>query len=126
MKNKSVAGTQGPAVDRYPLKENRPPKVFDSIEIATDLTPKKQEAKKKTPQKTNRTSVVKSKPINITSGIQNRALSIRQPYAEMILRGIKVIQYRPMLTNIRGRVYIYASQKPGAIEDPAVDLRVAL
>lgn len=42
-----------------------------------------------------------------------RALSIRQPYAEMILRGEKKVEYRSMLTNIRERVYIYASKTPG-------------
>ncbi|MDP1547616.1 MAG: ASCH domain-containing protein [Anaerolineales bacterium] len=50
------------------------------------------------------------------SEIQNRALSVRQPFAEMILRGIKKIEYRTMRTNIRGRVYIYASLTPGPIE----------
>ena len=42
-----------------------------------------------------------------------RALSIRQPYAEQILRGTKKVEYRNRLTNIRGRVYIYASMTPG-------------
>ncbi len=42
-----------------------------------------------------------------------RALSIRQPYVEMILRGIKKAEYRSRLTHIRERVYIYASLKPG-------------
>jgi hypothetical protein len=42
-----------------------------------------------------------------------RALSIRQPYAEMILRGKKKIEYRSRPTNIRERVYIYASLTPG-------------
>lgn len=46
-----------------------------------------------------------------------RALSIRQPYAEKILRGIKKIEYRSQRTKIRERVYIYASKTPGAIED---------
>ncbi|HEV8588491.1 MAG TPA: ASCH domain-containing protein [Pyrinomonadaceae bacterium] len=41
------------------------------------------------------------------------ALSIRQPYAEQILRGTKRIEYRSMSTNKRGRVYIYAGQSPG-------------
>jgi len=41
-----------------------------------------------------------------------RALSIRQPYAELILRGIKPIEFRSRLTNIIGeRFYIYASQQ---------------
>jgi hypothetical protein len=41
-----------------------------------------------------------------------RALSIRQPYAELILRGVKKVEYRSIRTNIRERVYIYASKKP--------------
>ncbi len=43
-----------------------------------------------------------------------RAISIRQPYAEQILRGLKVREYRSVRTHIRGRVYIYASLHPGA------------
>ena len=42
-----------------------------------------------------------------------RALSIRQPYAEQILRGTKRFEYRSRPTTIRERVYIYASLKPG-------------
>jgi ASCH domain-containing protein len=47
------------------------------------------------------------------------ALSIRQPYAELILRGIKTVEYRSRRTNVIGeRFFIYASrgrsQKPGA------------
>ena len=38
-----------------------------------------------------------------------RALSIRQPHAEAIMRGIKKIEYRSGPTKIRGRVMIYAS-----------------
>ena len=41
-----------------------------------------------------------------------RAISIRQPYVEQILRRIKVREYRSVPTNIRERVFIYASQKP--------------
>ena len=41
-----------------------------------------------------------------------RALSIRQPYAELILRGIKTIEYRSQPTRIIGeRFHIYASKK---------------
>ena len=44
-----------------------------------------------------------------------RALSIRQPYAELILRGIKRIEYRSRRTNIVGeRFYIYAAGKKWA------------
>jgi hypothetical protein len=40
-----------------------------------------------------------------------RALSIRQPFAELILRGIKRIEYRSRPTRIIGeRFYIYASK----------------
>jgi len=41
-----------------------------------------------------------------------RALSVRQPFAENILRGTKKIEYRSIRTLIRERVYIYASTKP--------------
>ena len=37
-----------------------------------------------------------------------RALSIRQPWAELILQGHKTIEVRSQRTNIRERVYIYA------------------
>src|SRR3954451_9124614 len=48
-----------------------------------------------------------------------RALSIRQPYAELILRGIKTVEYRSRATSIIGeRFLIYAShgrsRNPGA------------
>src|SRR5258708_6594217 len=39
-----------------------------------------------------------------------RALSIRQPNAEAILRGIKKTEYRTGATNFRGRFLIYASR----------------
>ena len=47
------------------------------------------------------------------------ALSIRQPFAELILRGIKTAEYRTRPTRVIGeRFWIYASkggsQKPGA------------
>ena len=42
-----------------------------------------------------------------------RALSIRQPYVEQILRCTKRFEYRSRPTTIRGRVYIDASCKPG-------------
>ena len=44
-----------------------------------------------------------------------RALSIRQPFAELILRGIKTIEYRSRPTRIIGeRFWIYASRQPAA------------
>lgn len=40
-----------------------------------------------------------------------RALSIRQPHAEAIMRGVKAVEYRsPPATTIRGRIYVYASE----------------
>ena len=38
-----------------------------------------------------------------------KALSIRQPHAEAIMRGVKPIDFRPRSTDIRGQIYIYAS-----------------
>ena len=49
----------------------------------------------------------------MTNSTIKRALSIRQPYAEQILRGTKKIEYRSQRTHIRERVYIYASKTPG-------------
>jgi hypothetical protein len=41
-----------------------------------------------------------------------RAISIRQPWVELILRGEKKEEYRSRPTTIRERVYLYASTKP--------------
>lgn len=61
-----------------------------------------------------------------------RALSIRQPFAELILRGVKTVEYRSRPTRIVGqRFWIYASRQPagrqmaagarrGAGEPPAI------
>jgi len=98
----------------YPLKEERPPRMSSLLD--EEPKPKKQTARQKAPQKSERPPVVRAKAPDVSSGIQNRALSIRQPYAEMILRGIKKIEYRSMPTKIRGRVYIYASLTAGSLE----------
>jgi hypothetical protein len=37
------------------------------------------------------------------------ALSMRQPWAELILRGVKRFEHRSRLTHVRGRILIYAS-----------------
>jgi hypothetical protein len=39
------------------------------------------------------------------------AITFRQPYVELILRGIKK-EYRGRPTDIRGPVYLYASKRP--------------
>lgn len=41
-----------------------------------------------------------------------RAISIRQPYVEQILRRMKTSEYRSIPTRIRERVWIYASLRP--------------
>jgi predicted transcriptional regulator len=42
-----------------------------------------------------------------------RALSVRQPYAELIMRGEKSVEYRSRPTKIRELLYVYAAKKPG-------------
>ncbi len=46
----------------------------------------------------------------------SRAISIRQPYVELILQGKKQVEYRGRPTTHRGRVYLYASATPA--DDP--------
>ncbi len=45
------------------------------------------------------------------------ALSVRQPYAELIMAGKKKFEYRSLPTKIRERVYVYASRKPAPEEE---------
>ena len=40
-----------------------------------------------------------------------KALSIKQPWADLIVSGVKDIENRTWKTNFRGRVYVHASQK---------------
>jgi hypothetical protein len=40
------------------------------------------------------------------------ALGIRQPWCELILRGIKTVEVRSTDTRQRGTIYIYASKQP--------------
>ncbi len=46
-----------------------------------------------------------------------RALSVRQPWAELIMLGDKEIEYRNYPTDVRGVVYIYASATRYSAED---------
>jgi hypothetical protein len=46
----------------------------------------------------------------------DRAISIRQPYVEQILRGSKRFEYRSRPTKTRERVWLYASARPA--DDP--------
>jgi hypothetical protein len=55
-----------------------------------------------------------------------RALSIRQPYPELILRGIKTVELRSISTMIAGeRFYIYAAKAKAKRPMWSNDLRVA-
>lgn len=60
-------------------------------------------------------SVRLSPPARSTELI-TRALSIQQPYAELIMLGKKEYEYRSIPTNIRERVYVYATKKAGPKE----------
>jgi len=43
------------------------------------------------------------------------ALGIQQPWAELILRGIKTIEVRSQPTQIRGTIYLYTSKRPSTL-----------
>ena len=53
----------------------------------------------------------------LPSDTPTRALSLRQPWAELVLRGDKTIEARSIRTNIRERVHIYASLGDVDLED---------
>lgn len=56
-----------------------------------------------------------------------KALSVRQPHAERILRGLKTVEYRSSATKIRGRIYLYASNKlDDSYDDDEAELDVPL
>ena len=50
-----------------------------------------------------------------------RALSIRQPWAELVLQGRKTIECRSRPTHIRERVWIYAARGPARSAPPVDD-----
>lgn len=59
------------------------------------------------------------------------ALGIQQPWAELILRGVKTIEIRSQPTQVRGRIYLYASKQfsllpaaQSALERHRLDLNV--
>jgi hypothetical protein len=51
------------------------------------------------------------------------ALGIRQPWAELIVRGIKAVEVRSSGTRVRGPIYIYASRRASELPDAAVAAR---
>ncbi|WP_459556646.1 ASCH domain-containing protein [Lacunimicrobium album] len=44
------------------------------------------------------------------------ALGVKHPWAELILRGFKTLEIRSQPTNVRGRIYIYSSRRPATEE----------
>jgi hypothetical protein len=44
------------------------------------------------------------------------ALGVQQPWAELIVRGVKTIEVRSQPTQVRGTIYIYASRKVSTID----------
>ncbi len=60
-------------------------------------------------------AIIKAEKDEPSASVQQeivRAISIRQPFVEAILDGKKKIEYRSRKTNIRERVYLYASLTP--------------
>lgn len=55
---------------------------------------------------------------------QLKALSVRQPWAELIMRGEKAAEYRSQPTKVRGRVYIYASLAKPEPGDESLDSKL--
>ena len=47
------------------------------------------------------------------------ALGVQQPWAELILRGVKTIEVRSSGSRVRGPIYLYASRRPSALPDAA-------
>ncbi|MBS0261106.1 MAG: ASCH domain-containing protein [Planctomycetes bacterium] len=52
-----------------------------------------------------------------------RALSIRQPHAEAIMRGVKKIEYRSGPTNVRERIFVYAAQGRYSADEEATMMK---
>jgi hypothetical protein len=58
-------------------------------------------------------------PSELSNGEKSfvRALTVRQPYAELIMHKEKNIEYRSKPTIMRERVYVYVAKRPGKVED---------
>lgn len=48
------------------------------------------------------------------------ALAVQQPWAELIVRGLKTIEVRSTSVRVRGTIYIYASRRLSDLPDAAV------
>ncbi|MCH8828170.1 MAG: ASCH domain-containing protein [Planctomycetes bacterium] len=44
------------------------------------------------------------------------ALGVRQPWVELILRGVKTVEVRSQNTHVRGPIYLYAAKKFSTID----------
>jgi hypothetical protein len=51
------------------------------------------------------------------------ALAIQQPWAELILQGIKTLEIRSQPTRLRGTIYLYASKRASQVPAAAVAAR---
>lgn len=51
---------------------------------------------------------------------ESLALGVQQPWAELIVRGIKTIEVRSRATKMRGPIYVYASRRRSRSEE-AID-----
>jgi ASCH domain len=51
------------------------------------------------------------------------ALGIQQPWAELILRGVKTLEIRSQPTRQRGTIYVYASKRPSPLDAAATAAR---
>ncbi|MEZ6057710.1 MAG: ASCH domain-containing protein [Planctomycetaceae bacterium] len=85
--------------DSQLLSEQQASPVSERRVTATTVTP---QVKRSRQQETYGTSEMDRELV---------ALGIRQPWAELILRGIKTIEVRTLETNHRGPIYLYASKE---------------
>lgn len=60
---------------------------------------------------TTQTHIMKTKTNSVVATGNTKAISIRQPWAWLIVRGEKDIENRTWRTNFRGRVFVHAAQK---------------
>ena len=51
------------------------------------------------------------------------ALGVRQPWAELILRGIKTLEVRSSLTSVRGMIYLYSSKVLADVPDARLQVQ---
>jgi ASCH domain len=51
----------------------------------------------------------------------HKALSVRQPFADLIVRGLKPIENRTWRTNYRGLVYIHAGMRPHTMTQEEIE-----